>query len=77
MGLFLNEVPTAEVNLSARFADNADTKSYQTPRHKWRYCVYNTEAAHAYVASTPLPGLPAEGEEPVDAGVKEDDEIPA
>jgi hypothetical protein len=35
------------------------------------------EAAHAYVSSTPLPGLLAEGEEPVDSGVKDDDEIPA
>ena len=34
------------------------------------------EAAQQYVLSTPLPGLPAEGEEPME-DAKEGDEIPA
>ena len=64
--ILLNEVPTAEINLSARFADNADTKSYQAPRHKWRYCVYATEAAMSFIAHTPLPGQSLDDEDEID-----------
>ena len=60
------------INRSTRFADIAWSVYPATTRYYWRYCVHATEAAHAYVSSTPLPGLPAEGEEPADSNPLDD-----
>ena len=87
VAVWLNEVETAEGKRFFRGVTIAPRRYIDDKTGKWEDAssfrttdlpslILALEAAHAYVSSTPLPGLPAEGEEPADPGVKEDDEIP-
>jgi hypothetical protein len=88
VAVWLNETETAEGKRFFRSVTIAPRRYLDDKTGKWEDAsslrttdlpalILALEAAHAYVSSTPLPGLPAEGEEPGDPGVKDDDEIPA
>ena len=88
VAVWLNEVDTADGKPYFRAITIAPRRYLDEKTGKWEDAsslrttdlpslILGLEAALAYVHSTPLPGLPAEGEEPVDPDVKDDDEIPA
>src|SRR5881227_1141511 len=79
VAVWLNEVETADGKRWFRSITIAPRRYLDDKTGKWENAsslrttdlpslILALEAAHAYVSSTPLPGLPAESEEPGDAG---------
>ena len=83
VAVWLNEVQTAEGNRFFRSITIAPRRYIDDKTGKWMDAsslrttdlpslILALEAAHLFVSSTPLPGLPAEGEEPVDSSPLDD-----
>ena len=79
VAVWLNEVETADGKRFFRSITIAPRRYLDEKTGKWENAsslrttdlpslILALEAAHAYVSSTPLPGLPAEGDEPDDTG---------
>ena len=77
VAVWLNEVETADGKRWFRAITIAPRRYLDDKTGKWENAsslrttdlpslILALEAAHAYVSSTPLPGLPAESEEPAD-----------
>ena len=77
VAVWLNEVETADGKRWFRSISIAPRRYLDDKTGKWENAsslrttdlpslILALEAAHAYVSSTPLPGLPAESEEPAD-----------
>ena len=86
VAVWLNEVETAEGKRFFRSITVAPRRYLDPKTGKWENAsslrttdvpslILALEAAHAYVSSTPLPGLPAEGEEPADSNGQADGEL--
>ena len=82
VAIWLNEVETAEGKKFFRSITIAPRRYRDPKTGKWEDAsslrttdlpsiILALEAAHAYVSSTPLPGLPAEGEEPAESNGEE------
>ena len=85
VAVWLNEVETAEGKRFFRSVTIAPRRFIDDETGKWKDAsslrttdlpslILALEAAHAYISSTPLPGLPAEGEEPAESGPLDDGE---
>jgi hypothetical protein len=83
VAVWLNEVETAEGKRFFRSVSIAPRRYLDDKTGKWEDAsslrptdlpalILALEAAHLFVSSTPLPGLPAEGEEPADPGPRAD-----
>ena len=79
VAVWLNEVETAEGKRFFRSVSIAPRRYLDDKTGKWEDAsslrptdlpalILALEAAHLFVSSTPLPGLPAEGEDPADPG---------
>ena len=77
VAVWLNEVDSEEGKRFFRSITIAPRRYIDSKTGKWEDAsslrttdlpslILALEAAHAYVSSTPLPGLPADGEEPAD-----------
>ena len=86
VAVWLNEVETENGKRFFRSVTLAPRRYIDEKTGKWEDASsYRTtdipvlllalQAAHDYVHSTPLPGLPAEGEEPADANSLDDGEL--
>ena len=83
VAVWLNEVETPEGKRFFRSVSLAPRRYLDEKTGKWQDAsslrptdlpalILALEAAHLFVSSTPLPGLPAEGEEPVDSSPLDD-----
>src|SRR6266704_5519985 len=86
VAVWLNEVDTEEGKRFFRSVSIAPRRYLDEKTGKWEDAsslrttdlpslILALEAAHAFVSSTPLPGLPAEGEEPAESNGHVDGEI--
>ena len=86
VAVWLNEVETEEGKRFFRSITIAPRRYINAKSGKWEDAsslrttdlpslILALEAAHAYVSSTPLPGLPAEGEEPTESNGHVDGEL--
>jgi hypothetical protein len=87
VAVWLNEVETSEGKRFFRSITVAPRRYLDDKTGKWEDAsslrttdlpslILALQAAHDYVHTTPLPGLPAEGEEPAGADVLSDGELP-
>ena len=87
VAVWLNEVETAEGKRYFRSLTIAQRRYLDEKTGKWEDAssfrstdipslLLALEAAHAYMMSAPLPGLPADGEEHADSTPLDDGEIP-
>ena len=86
VAVWLNEVETAEGKRFFRSVSLAPRRYLDEKTGKWEDAsslrptdlpalILALEAAHQFVSSTPLPGPPAEGDEPAELNPLDDDEV--
>src|SRR5450755_3389683 len=86
VAVWLNEVQTPDGKRYYRSISIAPRRYLDDKTGKWEDAsslrttdlpslILALEAAHAYVSSTPLPGLPAESEEPAESNALDDGEL--
>src|ERR1017187_9997630 len=87
VAVWLNEVETAEGKRWFRSITIAPRRYLDEKTGRWEDAsslrtndlpslILALQAAHDYVHSTPLPGLPADGEEPAESNPLDDGELP-